>query len=245
MVIRVNKNNNYTTMSNYHLRDTDLSLKAKGLLSLMLSLPDDWNYSINGLVAICKENETAVKSTLNELKECGYLIVTKKMPNETTSGRIEYIYDVYEQKQEGEKQGVENLPLEIQGVENQGQLNTNNKITDNKELNINYITPDGFYDYQKIADIFNSICVSLPKVKILTETRKRAIRTANKQIKGDWEQFFTIVAQSDFLSGKSGKWKASFDWILKSANTVKILEGNYNNKKDNGFMEGLMRYVNE
>jgi hypothetical protein len=121
--------------------------------------------------------------------------------------------------------------------------NNTDIITNNKD--INYITPDGFYDYQKIADLFNSICVSLPKVKILTETRKRAIRTANKQIKGDWEQFFTIVAQSDFLSGKSGKWKASFDWILKPANTVKILEGNYDNKKDNGFMEGLMRYVNE
>lgn len=57
-IVRVNKTNNYTVMSNYHLRNRELSLKAKGLLSLMLSLPDDWDYSIAGLVAICKENET-------------------------------------------------------------------------------------------------------------------------------------------------------------------------------------------
>lgn len=142
MVIRVNKNKNYTTMSNYHLRDKNLSFKAKGLLSMMLSLPDDWEYSIKGLVAISKENETSVKNTLNELKENKYLVVTKLLPNQTNNGRIGYVYDIYEipQKQEGEKQGVENLGLEFlgvekQGVENQGQLNTN--ILNTKELNIN------------------------------------------------------------------------------------------------------------
>ena len=135
-VIRVNKTKDFTIMSNYHFRDKNLSLKAKGLLSLMLSLPDEWDYSINGLVAICKENETAIKSTLNELKKYGYLVVDKLMPNETKSGRIEYVYNIYETphlnsrdvKQELEKQGVENL-----GVENHGQYNTNKLNT--KELN--------------------------------------------------------------------------------------------------------------
>ena len=121
-VIRVNKTKNYTVMSNEHLKDKRLSLKAKGLLSVMLSLPDTWDYSISGLVAICKESETAVKSTLNELKSCGYLVVTKKMPNETESGRIEYVYDIFEkaqtEKQLVEKQGVENLEVESLEVEN-------------------------------------------------------------------------------------------------------------------------------
>ena len=141
-VIRINKNKDYTVMSNYHFKEKNMSLKAKGLLSEMLSLPDNWDYSINGLVAINKENESAIKSTLNELKEFGYLIITKKMPNETKSGRIEYIYDIFEepQKQEYKKQGVENLGVEFQRVENQGQYNTNNKITNNKELNINTTT---------------------------------------------------------------------------------------------------------
>ena len=95
-VCRVNKNANYTVMSNYHLRSTNLSLKAIGLLSKVLSLPENWDYSISGLTSICKEKETAIKAALDELKHWGYLVVTKLMPNETNSGRIEYVYDFYE-----------------------------------------------------------------------------------------------------------------------------------------------------
>ena len=137
---RVHKTRDYTVMSNTHLRDKTLSLKAKGLLTLMLSLPEEWDYTIAGLVAICKENETAVKSALNELKKFGYLVVTKLTPDKSQSGRFEYQYDIYEQpycenqsveKQGKEKQGVENLP-----VENQGQLNTNKSII-NKSITNN------------------------------------------------------------------------------------------------------------
>ena len=135
-IIRINKTKDYTVMSNRHFKEKGMSLKAKGLLSEMLSLPENWDYSIAGLVAINKENESAIKSTLDELKEFGYLKVTKLMPNETDTGRIEYVYDIYEEpKQEGKKQGVENLGVEFQGVENQGQYNTNNKITNNKVFN--------------------------------------------------------------------------------------------------------------
>lgn len=138
---KVEKTKDYTIMSNYHLKEKNMSLKAKGLLSVMLSLPDNWDYSIAGLVAISQENETAIKSALSELKQFGYLEVTKLMPNESETGRIDYIYNVYEKpKQEGEKQEVENLPLEILDVENQGQLNTNNKILNNKSNNMNIIS---------------------------------------------------------------------------------------------------------
>ena len=129
-VIRVEKTKDYTVMSNYHLKEKEMSLKAKGLLSLMLSLPDEWSYSIAGLVAICKENETAIKSTLKELQAFGYVSIEKIMPNKTESGRIEYVYNIFEKpKQVGKKQGVENLPLEIQQVENQVQLNTKQSNT--------------------------------------------------------------------------------------------------------------------
>lgn len=131
-VFRINKTSDYTVMSNTHLRDKSISLKAKGLLSLMFSLPPTWDYSVDGLCSICKEEKTAIESALKELKKSGYLIVTKKLPNETASGRFEYVYDIFEnpQKQEGEKQGVEKqgveiLPIEKQGVENPPQLNTN------------------------------------------------------------------------------------------------------------------------
>lgn len=134
-VIRVNKTSDYTVMSNTHLREKEMSLKAKGLLSLMLSLPEEWDYSINGLCAICRENQTAIKSTLKELRQFGYLVITKRMPNETETGRIEYEYSIYEkpQKQAIEKQEIENLPIENQGVENQGQLSTDESITKKKK----------------------------------------------------------------------------------------------------------------
>ena len=103
-IFKINKNDNYTMISNFHLREKNMSLKAKGLLSVMLSLPKEWNYSISGLVAICKENETSIKSTLEELKKFGYLIVEKILPNKNNGGRIEYIYNIYEQPQQ--KQGV-------------------------------------------------------------------------------------------------------------------------------------------
>lgn len=133
-VIRVHKNKNFTVMSNTHLRDTNLTLKAKGLLSVMLSLPDTWDYSIAGLCAICKENETAVKSALKELKEYGYVVVDKQTPDKTNNGRFKYEYNVYEEpQQEDKKQEVENLPLEFQQVENHTQLNTDEVNTQNKK----------------------------------------------------------------------------------------------------------------
>lgn len=153
-IFRINKNDNYTTMSNYHFRDKNLSLKAKGLLSLMLSLPDSWDYSIAGLVSICKENETSIKSALTELKENGYLIIRKCLPNMTKSGRYEYIYDIYENpKQEVEKQEVENqpleiLPVEIQPVENQVQSNTN--ISNTNISNTNNKTKHKYGEYQRV-----------------------------------------------------------------------------------------------
>lgn len=72
-VIRVEKSRNYSVISNVHLRDRELSLKAKGLLSLILSLPDNWQYSVNGLAAITKEGRTGIMSALRELERAGYL----------------------------------------------------------------------------------------------------------------------------------------------------------------------------
>lgn len=120
-VFRVNKTNGYTVMSNFHLKDKRLSLKAKGLLSLILSLPDEWIYTIGGLVAICIEKEVAVKTALNELKRNGYLRIDKIKPCKENGGRYEYIYNIFEQPieiQGVEKQGVEIQPLEIQPLEN-------------------------------------------------------------------------------------------------------------------------------
>ena len=96
-VYRVERTRDYTVMSNHHLKDTSLSLKAKGLLSLMLSLPDDWNFNMRGLSSICKEGLEAIGSALKELERAGYMVRNQLRG---TNGRItdtEYI--IYERPQ--------------------------------------------------------------------------------------------------------------------------------------------------
>lgn len=178
--LNVHKNKNYTVMSNYHLKETEMSLKAKGLLSVILSLPPEWDYSIAGLVAISKENETAIKTALRELKQFGYLKVTKLMPNQTESGRIEYSYDIYEEPSEAliaefqstEKQGAENQPLE-----NQGQLNTNNKLIKNKLFNNkeNNGQPAKPADRELIAE-FNELWKEYPRKQGKANALKAYVR---------------------------------------------------------------------
>ena len=93
-VIRVEKNRNFTTMSNYHLRDKELSLKAKGLLSQILSLPDEWDYSVRGLASICLEGKDCIVATLKELENKGYLVRKQLRDVNGRLSGIEYI--IYE-----------------------------------------------------------------------------------------------------------------------------------------------------
>ena len=73
-VFRIERTRDYTVMSNHHLRDKALSLKSKGLLSMMLSLPEDWNYTTRGLAKICKEGVDAIGGALRELEAAGYIV---------------------------------------------------------------------------------------------------------------------------------------------------------------------------
>lgn len=130
-VIRVNKTKGFTVMSNYHFQDKEISLKAKGLLSLMLYLPSNWDYSVNGLVTIVKENKAAVQSALKELEEHKYL---KRTRVQDETGRFDYVYDIYE-KPYDKLPCTENRRTDIQCTENQPQINTNKQNT--KELNTN------------------------------------------------------------------------------------------------------------
>ena len=92
-IFRVEKNKNYTVMANYHLRDKELSFKAKGLLSYMLSLPEDWDYSLNGLASVSKEGIKAIKNIVAELKERGYLKIIKLRGE---NGQYQYDYLIRE-----------------------------------------------------------------------------------------------------------------------------------------------------
>ena len=95
MVIRTEKLTNYTKIDNTYLEDKNISLKAKGLLTLMLSLPDVWNFNINGLRLLCKESRLAITNALKELEENRYLIIEK---GHSRVGKFLYNYIVYEKQ---------------------------------------------------------------------------------------------------------------------------------------------------
>ena len=135
-VFRVERTRDYTVMSNYHLKDKRLTLKSKGLLSQMLSLPDDWDYTLSGLSVINRESKDAIRSALNELEAAGYI---RRRQTTDASGKFssnEYI--IYERPEEPEpsleKPSSENPTTEKTMTEkpssgNPTQLNTKKSIT--------------------------------------------------------------------------------------------------------------------
>ena len=96
-VFRIERTRDYTVMSNHHLRNGKLSLKAKGLLSMMLSLPEDWNYTTRGLAAICKEGVDAIGGALRELETAGYIVRHQLRDKQGRISDTEYV--IYEQPQ--------------------------------------------------------------------------------------------------------------------------------------------------
>lgn len=137
-VFRVHKSKDFTVMSNHHLRNKELSLKAKGLLTLMLSLPEDWDYSVLGLASLSKDGKDSVMSALDELVKNKYLSMTMGRDNK---GHITgWDYDVYETPQ-SEKPSSEKPYAENPNTENPLQYNTNIdsiKEQSTKEVKDNY-----------------------------------------------------------------------------------------------------------
>ena len=140
-VFRVEKNKGYTVMSNHHLRNHTLSLKAKGLLSQMLSLPEDWDYTLKGLAQINRESIDAIREAVRELEQAGY--ITRSRERDERGCLRGTIYTIYEQPQtqpEPEKPAqavpalvqptLEKPMLDSPALENPTQLNTKRK---NKE----------------------------------------------------------------------------------------------------------------
>jgi hypothetical protein len=144
-----NKNENYTIISNVCVRDNRLSLKAKGLMSLVMSLPDGWDFSIQGLSSIVKEGKSAIYAAINELKDFGYCRV---ISNRDDKGKIignDYTFfeepcaDIpYTENPYTENQDMDNQNMENQDLENQSQINKDIKeikteiIEENKDTNV-------------------------------------------------------------------------------------------------------------
>ena len=126
-VFRIEKTRDYTVMSNYHLRDMSLSLKAKGLLSLMLSLPENWDYTMKGLARICKDGIDSISGGIRELEAHGYLAASSGPTEDAQTG-------FPAQKVSAMRMGLQNPPqgrsscgsgghpsIERQGLANKGR----------------------------------------------------------------------------------------------------------------------------
>ena len=139
-VFRVEKNRGYTVMSNHHLRNKDLSLKAKGLLSQMLSLPENWDYTLKGLSLINRESIDAIRTAVWELEKARY--ITRQQNRDGKGKMADMVYTIYEQPQprpeaaQGEQPGLENPVLENPTSDNPTSENpvSGNPMQINKDI---------------------------------------------------------------------------------------------------------------
>lgn len=256
---RVNKTSDYTVISNYHLREKEMSLKAKGLLTLMLSLSERWDFSISGLVAICKESESAIKAALKELKIFGYLRIDMIKPDQTKSKKIEYVYSIFEKplekgkrqmvkKQKVEKQQVENQPTENQSAENQGQLNTNRLNTKDDDVNKNINTEEQENDTAKKSKSNNehqTFVLDLAKTEMLKFCKNQmtvdtALITHRYKIQSLYrflgkEKFletFEKIQESTYLLEQARNAGQFFNWLFsgKKENFLSVFNDVYIDK---------------
>ena len=131
-VFRIERTRDYTVMSNHHLRNANLSLKAKGLLSMMLSLPEDWNYTTRGLAKICKEGVDAIGAALRELEAAGYIVRHKMRDRQGRISDTEYV--IYEQPQlrkpDTDSPDTENPYMDKPDTEKPAELNIEKSNTE-------------------------------------------------------------------------------------------------------------------
>jgi hypothetical protein len=184
-VVRVHKNANFTVMSNYHFKEKKMSLKAKGLLSLMLSLPDDWDYSIAGLATLSKDGKDSVMSALGELEKFGYLERQRLTNDKGQFAGVEYnIYESPQEKPVAVKPISANENEENPNSEKTAQSNTNsiNHLYDLLfiELSTNDVELIAAYrDYIKMRDEMNAPLNELSLKKLID----RAKRLSNNNVR--------------------------------------------------------------
>lgn len=200
-VFRINATKDFTVMSNAHFRDKRLSLKAKGLLSQMLSLPAEWDYTVKGLCSINKENESAIQSALHELEQTGYLVRTRRQDER---GRFDCIYDIYEQPQDkktvGGKSVTENPATENPATEDPWPENHptniiyNNKIRNNKIRN------------KQMSQPAKPVATCAPEAITLAKKLNERIleNKPNRKIKSNWlENWSKDIDKLHRIDGRS------------------------------------------
>lgn len=178
---KINKNTGYTVLSNNHFRNKNLSLKAKGLLSLMLSLPDDWDYSLAGLTTLSKDGIDSVRATLKELQKEGYLVIERTRDKKGKLSKSIYtVYETpYKPSDEDTHIGFSNMDnsfstatldfpmLENSILENPTQINTNlNNYLSKEDINDIYTNSKiNFHFFNNLQDYgFKNVCLEILNV---------------------------------------------------------------------------------
>ena len=157
-VFRVERIKDYTVMSNHHLRNKNLSLKAKGLLSQMLSLPDDWDYTLKGLAAINKESVDAIRTAIWELEDAGYVVRTRVRDERgCLRGCDYYVYEYPQTPPSGSGGSAESVPPMLEPLASDSAVQENpiqlNKEIQNKEKqNTDLILSEGEAVRTKVRD---------------------------------------------------------------------------------------------
>lgn len=135
IIHRAEHKKNYTVISNDILKNKDLSLRAKGFLILLLSLASNWKCTVTGFSVITGESAYMIRSLIRELEETGHLRRLKLLPDKSSTGRIQYIYEVYEEPQHTEKQYTEYQQTGSQHTDDSSQSNINSKIPNDVIIN--------------------------------------------------------------------------------------------------------------
>lgn len=214
-VFRVAKNGNYTVMANYHLRDEKLSLQAKGLMSYMLSLPEDWDYTMAGLSSKNKIGVKGIRTILQELEGLGYLERERHRGN---NGHFEYEYNIFEKpKESNEDESLPDTPprhtpprhtLSRYTVKDT-LLNTN--ILSTKELNTNPLNKEkeSIKEKEKTSQKFK-----VPSIEELVAFKKEAGLDSV-----DVEYFFNYYESNGWKVGNHSmkNWKAAMrNWHTRN-----------------------------
>lgn len=226
-VYRVNKNRSYTVMANYHLRDKNLSLKAVGLLSKMLSFNDGWQFSTKGLSLICKEGPDAVLAALRELEGAGYLVRHQTRDEKGRMGSM--VFEIYEKPQTG-LPDTDNPFTGKPYTENPAQLNTNQVINNQRNNNLNNyqsINLDGMdrmdereqyreliRDNLEIDILSKDRRYDLDRVNEIVEIMLDAVCSTSPTIRINGEDMPQPVVKSRFLKLDSGH----IDYVLQAMN---------------------------
>lgn len=199
--IKVEHSTDYTVLSNSIFRDKNLSLKARGLLTTMLSMPEDWDFTVDGLSVILKEGKSTIKSTLQELEETHYLVRHQKRNEKGYFSNTEYI--LYETPMV-DKQIAENPIAENQSAENRTQLNKyilSKKELSKKESNTLYAHNEKKADGEE-KHSYRFVPPTVEEVQAYCTERKNSI---------DAEVFCDYYASKGWMIGrnKMKDWKAA------------------------------------